>query len=114
MRRPSRRIVHGSSLGVLITAWLPPGSGLAQERAYEWSWGMHPMSWMWGAWGVVMMLMMLVFWGLVIAGIVLGIRWLAKSSEGRRSDTALEILRQRYARGEIDRQEFEAKRRDLT
>jgi putative membrane protein len=75
---------------------------------------MHPMSWMWGAWGLGMMLMMLVFWGLVIAGIVLGIRWLARLGDGRRSDSALEILRQRYARGEINREEFEAKKRDLT
>jgi putative membrane protein len=75
---------------------------------------MHPMTWMWGAWGIVMMLMMLAFWGFVIAGIVLGIRWLSRSTETRRSDPALEILRQRYARGEIDRQEFEARRRDLT
>jgi hypothetical protein len=30
---------------------------------------------MWGAGGIVMMLMMLVFWGLVIAGLVVGLRW---------------------------------------
>ena len=44
---------------------------------------MHPMGWMWGAWGVGMMLMMLVFWGLIVTGIVLGIRWLAR--QGRDS-----------------------------
>ena len=91
--------------------WIMTGTLLVQERAYDWGWGMHPM---WGVWGIGMMLIMLLFWGLVIVGVVLGIRWLARSDEGRRSDTALEILRQRYARGEIDRQEFEAKRRDLT
>ncbi len=60
---------------------------------------------------------MLLFWGLIIAGVVVGVRWLVQQGDGgRRRDTAgsaLEILRQRYARGEIDREEFEARKRDL-
>ena len=59
---------------------------------------MHPMMFMWGVGGLVMMLMMLVFWGLVIAGLVLGVRWLAGQGHMARRDEALEILRQRYAR----------------
>ena len=90
-----------------------PRSAWAQDRGADWGWGMHPMSWMWGAWGLGMMLMMLVFWGLVIAGIVLAIRWLAGQGERSRSDRALDILRERYARGEINKDEFEAKQRDL-
>lgn len=78
-------------------------SAWAQERGLDWGWGMHPMSWMWGAWGLGMMVMMLVFWGLVIAGIVLAIRWLAGPGERSRSDRAVDILRERYARGEINR-----------
>ena len=76
-------------------------------------WMMHPMPWMWGAWGLGMMVMMLVFWGLVITGAVLAIRWLTTTGAGATRDRALEILRERYARGEIDREEFESKRRDL-
>jgi putative membrane protein len=36
-------------------------------------------------------------------------------TQGResRSDIALDILRQRYARGEIDKDQFEALKRDL-
>jgi putative membrane protein len=60
-----------------------------------------------------MMVMMLVFWGLVIVAVVLAIRWLAGHGGGPRSDRALDILRERYAQGEIDRDEFEAKQRDL-
>ena len=52
MKRLSPHLVHRFSLGALIMAWLAPGSGWAQERTYEWSWGMHPMGWMWGAWGI--------------------------------------------------------------
>ncbi len=98
----------------LLTTWLAPGNTWAQERPWEWGWGMHPMGWMWGAWGIGMMLMMLVFWGLVITGIVLAIRWLATQGRESRQDSALDILRQRYARGEINREEFEAKKRDLS
>ena len=93
--------------------WLTPATTWAQERGYEWHWGMHPMWWIGGAWGIAMMLMMLVFWGLVIAGVVLGIRWLVSQGRESRTDPVLEILRQRYARGEINKEEFETKRRDL-
>jgi putative membrane protein len=91
--------------------WIMTGAALVQERGYEWGWGMHPM-W-WGAWGFGMMFMMGLFWVLVIVGIVLLIRWLPGQGKGGRADAALEILRQRYARGEINKEEFEAKKKDL-
>jgi putative membrane protein len=90
-----------------------PVAAWAQERPYDF-WGMHPMWGMWSAWGIGMMFMMLVFWGLVIVGLVLGLRWLVTQGRESRSDTALDILRQRYARGEIDKEEFEARKRDLS
>jgi len=60
---------------------------------------------------------MLLFWALLIVGVIVLLRWLA-TGPGRRAPpsggaSALEILAQRYARGEIDREEFEQKRRDL-
>ena len=101
-------------LALLLSSPVDPSHVLAQaqERVYEWGWGMHPM-W-WGAWGFGMMLMMLLFWVLVIVGLVVGIRWLVSQARQPKSDAALEILRQRYARGEISKEEFEARRRDLT
>ena len=72
------------------------------------------MGWMWGVWGIGMGLLMLLFWGAVIVGVVLGIRWLLSQGKASESDTALNILRQRYARGEINQEEFEAKKRDLS
>jgi putative membrane protein len=90
-----------SGVGAPMAAW-------AQQRPYDW--GMH---YMWGPWGIGMMLMMLVFFGLVIAALVLGIRWLVTQGRESRSDIALDILRQRYARGEIDKDQFEALKRDL-
>ena len=94
----------------LLPWLLEPSSAVAQERSHDWGWGMHPM---WGVWGIGMMLMMFVVWGAVIVGIVLAIRWLARQSERSRSDRAVDILRERYARGEINKDEFEAKQRDL-
>ncbi|MBI2529093.1 MAG: SHOCT domain-containing protein [Candidatus Rokubacteria bacterium] len=67
----------------------------------------------WGAWGIGMMIMGLIFWAGVIVVIVLGIRWLASQGREPRPDTALDILRQRYARGEIGKEEFDSKRQDL-
>ena len=95
----------------VMTGWLTPAAALAQERVYEWGWGMHPM-W-WGAWGLGMMVIMLLFWVVVIVGLVVGIRWLLGQAKAPSSDSALEIVRQRYARGEINKEEFEAKKRDL-
>ena len=97
----------------LLVMGFIPAPALAQERPWQWGPGMHPGWWMWGAGGAVMMIMMLVFWGLVVTGLVLGIRWLASQGRQDRPDRALDILRERYARGEINKEEFEARRRDL-
>ena len=99
----------GSSAGAAAAISVPVAA-MAQERMYEWGWGMHPM---WGVWGLGMVFMMLVFWGLVIVALALGIRWLVNQGRPPSSDTALTILRERYARGEINKEEFEAKKRDL-
>lgn len=95
----------GLGLGVPLRAW-------AQERPYQYGWG-HPMWDMWGAWSIGMMVMWLLFWGLVIVGLVLGIRWLINQGREPRAESPLDILKKRYAHGEIDKEEYEAKKRDL-
>jgi putative membrane protein len=87
------------------------GALLVQQRSYEWHWEMHPM-WWWG-WGIGMMAMMFLFWVIFIVGLIVGIRWLLGKVGEQKADSALEILRQRYARGEINKDEFEAKKKDL-
>lgn len=58
-----------------------------------------------------------VFWILVIVGIVLLVVWVVQKAAGGGSDrnekSALEILKKRYAQGEISKEEFEEKKRDL-
>lgn len=59
---------------------------------------------------------MLLFWGLLIIGLFAIIRWLSTSARQSHRDAekrALETLKDRYARGEIDREEYEQKRRDI-
>ena len=88
---------------------------LTAQAPYEWGWRMHPM-WGWG-WGFGMMGMMLLFWGVVIFAGVTGIRWFVnqtKQSKQPRGDSAMEILRERFARGEIEKDEFEAKKKELS
>jgi len=86
----------------------------------------EPTPWgpgMMGNWGYGMMgwfgpIMMLVFWGLIILVLVFLARWLWGSSqkkpEDMRPEPPLDILKRRYASGEIDREEFEQKKRDLS
>lgn len=73
--------------------------------------------WFWG-WGVLWMAMFTAFWLLVLLGLALVVRWLWRA--GSRigavpplEESAMEILKKRYARGEIGKEEFEAKKRDL-
>lgn len=53
---------------------------------------------------------------MLILGIVALVRWLRRGEGERgpdREESALEILKRRYAKGEIDKAEFEEKKRDL-
>lgn len=69
----------------------------------------------WGGW-LLMALVMVVFWGLVIAGIVAlvhflsGNRTAASGGPGRGSGRAEELLAERLARGEIDEEEYRKRR----
>jgi putative membrane protein len=65
------------------------------------------------------MLIMLLFWGLVIAGIIFFVRWLVQNtghrsaSGGSANSKAIEILKERYARGEITHEEFESMKKEI-
>lgn len=61
----------------------------------------------WGA------LWMVLWWALPIAGIVALVMWMTRINDRKSEKSALDILKERYARGEIDQAEFEKKRRDM-
>ncbi|MCL4437465.1 SHOCT domain-containing protein [Patescibacteria group bacterium] len=65
-------------------------------------------------WGWSGMILMFVWWIVVIIAVVLAIRWLAGESGGRHhGNDAIKILKGRYAKGEIDKKEFEEKLNEL-
>ena len=71
-----------------------------------WWWNDMPMPWI-----VFGPAMMLIFLGVCVALLYLVMRGTRGSA--RREDRALQILKERYARGEIDQAEFEKRRRFL-
>jgi putative membrane protein len=86
--------------------------GWMWNDGYGWGWG-------WGGW-ILMALVMIVFWALVITAIVLAVRYFAGggTTHGRAGGgptptggRAEDLLAERYARGEIDDDEY---RRRLT
>lgn len=74
--------------------------------------GGHGFGWGVG-WGLIGLLFMIAFWTLVVVLIVGLVRGRGGAAPGRTS-AALHILEERYARGEIDRQEFLDRRAVLT
>lgn len=81
-----------------------------EQLLYGWSMG----------WGHIVFghVMMLLYWGALVALIVFVVRalqssWSAPSAQNS-EDKAVDILRQRFARGEINKDEYEARRRILS
>ncbi len=61
--------------------------------------------------GLIGMLSMVLFWGLIIVGIIVLVRWFSgQPGDGpcpSWGESALEVLKKRYAIGEINKEEFE-------
>lgn len=80
----------------------------------SWGWGMgHMMNYSFGG-----LLMWLVFLGLIVLAVWVVLRMARSAGQGGLSgqppaETPLEILKKRYARGEITREQYEAIRKDL-
>jgi putative membrane protein len=70
---------------------------------------------MWDGWGGFGVLWMTLFWIGIVLLIVWAVRQFSRDRTGSEgsSDRALDILKERYARGEIDQDEFEERRRTL-
>lgn len=93
-------------------------SALPASAQQDWGpWRMH--EWMgWGSgWGGMIFgpLMMIAWLAVLVAVVALILRWvgIAGTSSGRPERTARDILDERYARGEIDREEYQRRRQDI-
>ncbi len=110
-----RRLTNALMALPAALASVPALAQTTADRPDYWHYG-----WDWG-WGHMMFggFMMILFWGGIILLIVLAVRWLGGgSSRGTAPPAAgkmpLDILQERFARGEIDKQEFEERKRLLS
>ncbi len=71
--------------------------------------------WVWGLGMALGWLMMFAFWGALIISVGLVVRWLAGSARSARTgeDAPGDVLRRRYAAGEITREQYEQMRQVL-
>ncbi|MHB9285925.1 SHOCT domain-containing protein [Halobacteriales archaeon Cl-PHB] len=114
-RKRTRRHL-GRLLALSVVFFLALGVGLGTVAAHTGDGGVHHHDgWMgghgWFAGGLGFL------WMLLLIGGVLALVYLVATrvgSDGARTDDALTTLRDRYARGEIDEEEFESRRRKLT
>jgi putative membrane protein len=67
----------------------------------------------WGAWGVLWMLVPLLFWGGLLAVIAWAVPRIFSGWHGGGEGSAEEVLRRRFAKGEIDAEEYEERLRVL-
>jgi putative membrane protein len=89
-----------------ILLWSLAGPALADSNdgfGHMWGGG----NWMFGG------LMMVVFWGLIIGLIVLAVRGFSGRSNSGAGHSAIDILKERYARGEIDEDEYVRRKANL-
>ena len=72
-----------------------------------------------GGWSIIGMIFMFIFWALLITGIILLVVWLVRRAsytdrDLSRKNNAIDILKERYARGEINKEDFERMKRDIS
>ncbi|OGK20942.1 hypothetical protein A2866_00240 [Candidatus Roizmanbacteria bacterium RIFCSPHIGHO2_01_FULL_39_8] len=67
----------------------------------------------WGGFGLLGWIPMVLFWIVLILGVVALLRYLGRSGQQQDDKTPLEILKERYAKGEIDKKKFEEMKKEV-
>ena len=91
-----------------------PSHAAAWERSLHWSW--EPSGLGAGTFFLIPIFLMIALWAAVIIGFVCFVKWIiaaGKRHEAKSGETALDILKKRYARGELSREEFERIKQDI-
>ncbi len=86
----------------------------AWERSFRWNW--EPGGFGAGTFFLILILLMIAFWTAVIAGLVYFVKWIIGAGERheiKSEEAALDILKKRYAKGEISKEEFERIKQDI-
>ena len=105
-------IIGGIVLGVIVILSIIPGL-LGGSQGY--GWGMMGPGMM-GGFGTMffMPILWIVVIGLIVWAVVAAVRpGESSGSDSATASSALEVLKKRYARGEINKEEYEEKKRDL-
>ena len=93
--------VPSNGVGFMPMMWTVGGGG-------------NPMMGGWNGFGILGWLPMLLFWILLILSVVALFRYLGVSTRSRdKEKSPLDILKERYVKGEIDKKEFEQMKKDI-
>lgn len=114
----NRRIPRGTSIDgrtkIMTLLSLCTATSVSAQQEYPKYYGPHMWEGGWHGWffGPIMMI---VFFAVAVVAVVLLVRWLGGPGHGHSpaGKTPLDILKERFARGEIDKEEFEERRRVL-
>jgi putative membrane protein len=105
-------------VNVMMGGWSSPSDFNQTRNSMMGNFGTNPMGWLaFGlGWLGLAWLFMIFWWLLIIAGIVFLIRWLTRQIKGGVSlwgKSALDILKERYAKGEITKHEYEEMKKEI-
>ena len=104
------------SFSALMGGMMGPGFMTSSDQTGQGTFGpgmMRGHGWMWGLGMGFGGLVMLAFWGVVVVGVILLIRSMGGFPGGQWHETPLNVLKRRYAAGQLTREQYEQMRKDL-